>query len=159
MIAVSDEILTQTLQEVIDIFLIPSLISKGKKASGELINTIRVVVENGKGEIKGRGYAYLLVNGRQPNKDQSVEGINHFTRWAGHYIFKDYVRDKGLSLNPYMIARKIALEGSKGDETLFDVLQSREVTQYIYTRIGQNINGQIRADIQRRLKNTFKNGS
>lgn len=162
MITVSDEILTQTLQEVVDMFLIPKFLALGMNASGSWISALRVEVVNGTGYIKGKDYTFWLVNGRASNKDQSEEGINHFTKWAGHYIFKKWVADKGLSINPYAVANSIARKGTKdypSGTDLLEVLQSPEVTQFIYTRIGENISGQIRADIQRRLKTTFGNGN
>lgn len=159
MITVSDEILTQTLQEVVDTFLIPKFLSLGMNASGSWINALRADVVNGVGYIKGKDYTYWLVNGRLQNKDQSEAGINHFTKWAGHFIFKKWVQDKGISANPYAVARSVAKKGtsySPNGTDLLEVLESKEVKDYIYKKLAQDISLQLRSDIVRRLKNTLK---
>lgn len=156
MITVSDEILTQTLQEVVDTFLIPKFLSLGMNASGSWINALRVEVVNGTGYIKGKDYTYYLVNGRAGGNKPPITPL---ISWVQQKLGKSGTEGIGIA---YAIQNKIAKEGTDyypSGTDLLEVLQSKEVTQFIYTRIGQNISGQIRSDIQRRLKNTFKNGS
>jgi len=156
MITVSDELLTQTLQEVVDTFLIPKFLSLGMNASGSWINALRVEVVNGTGYIKGKDYTYYLVNGRAGgNKPPITPLIN----WVQQKLGKSGREGIGIA---YAIQNKIAKEGTDyypSGTDLLEVLQSKEVTQFIYTRIGENISGQLQSEIKRRLKNTFKNGS
>lgn len=156
MITVSDEILKQTLEEVVQIYLIPKFLSLGMNASGEWIKALRVEVSDGKGYIKGKGYTYQLVNGRAPGNKPPVTPLFN---WVQQKIGKSGREALGIA---FAIQNKIAKEGTEyypNGTDLLEVLQSKEVTQYIYTKIGDNISGQIKSEIQRRLKNTFNNGN
>lgn len=153
MIAVSDEILTQTLQEVVDNFLIPKFLSLGMNASGSWIKALRVEVVNGKGYIKGKDYTYYLVNGRSGGNKPPITPL---ISWVQQKLGKSGREGIGIA---YAVQNKIAKEGTDyypNGTDLLEVLQSKEVTQYIYTRIGQNISGQLQSEIKRRLKQTFK---
>ena len=87
--------------------------SSGRKASGKFGNSIVIETSEQGGKMSGAKHAWYMVNGRQPNKDQSEGGLAKFARWAGHYIFKQWIKDKGLSLNPYAIAYHVAKNGIK----------------------------------------------
>lgn len=160
MIAVSDEILTQTLQEVVDNFLIPKFISLGMNTSGSWIKALRVEVVNGTGYIKGKDYTIYLNFGRGPNKDQSEEGLKKWAYWYGVNVLKPWASSKGLVFNNIIaVAYSIAKKGTKvrmERQDFLNILESPEVRQYIYTKIKQNVSGQIRLEIVRRLKQTFQ---
>lgn len=153
MIAVSDEILTQTLQEVVDTFLIPKFLSLGMNASGSWIKALRVEVVNGTGYIKGKDYTYYLVNGRAGGNRPPITPL---ISWVQQKLGKSGREGIGIA---YAVQNKIAKEGTDyypNGTDLLEVLQSKEVTQYIYTKIGQNISGQLQSEIKRQLKQTFK---
>ena len=61
--------------------------------------------------ISGNDYTQYIENGRRPNQNQSKEVLAKWVGWAGNTIIKDWVQDKGLSLNPFAVAWKIALSG------------------------------------------------
>lgn len=156
MITVSDEILTQTLQEVVDMFLIPKFISLGMNASGSWINALRVEVVNGTGYIKGKDYTYYLVNGRAPG---NAPPISKLLPWVALKWGKTGKEGLGAAI---AVSKKIAKEGTDyypNGTDLLEVLQSNEVTQYIYTRISENISGQIQAEIKIMAKTILSNGS
>lgn len=156
-IKITDELIIKTLQEVIDLFLIPKFMELGMNASGSWISALSAGVENGRGVIKGKDYTYFLAFGRGKNDDQSPEAINHFSRWFGHYVIKQWAIDKGINIdNPYMVARKIALEGTKdrpSKEQVLTVLKSQEVTDYIYEKMRVDLKNSVTLQIKRMLKN------
>ena len=153
MITVSDEILTHTLQEVVDNFLIPKFLSLGMNASGSWIKALRVEVVNGTGYIKGKDYTYYLVNGRAGGNKPPITPL---ISWVQQKLGKSGKEGIGIA---YAVQNKIAKEGTDyypNGTDLLEVLQSKEVTDYIYTSIGQNISGQLQLEIKRQLKQTFK---
>ena len=158
MIQISDEQIQKVMQGVIDNFLIPSFIESGHNASGKLIASLSADGFENKGFINGNDYIQYIIYGRRPNKDQSPEALNHFTRWAGHYIFKDWVKEKGINANPYSVALNVAKYGYEGDKTLLNILQSPQVQTYVYDEMGIYLSGQVRLTIQESLKRTFANG-
>lgn len=85
--------------------------AKGRRASGGFETKTYVQVEDNKGAIMAPRYAGVMLFGRRPNLNQSDKAIMHFTRWAGHYIFKDWVQAKGYNINPYAVAYKVAKYG------------------------------------------------
>lgn len=155
MITISDEQIQSVMQGVIDNFLIPDFISKGHNASGKFIESLSADALDNKGFINGNDYVYFLINGRQPNKDQSPEALNHFMRWAGHYIFKQWVQDKGITANPYAVAYHVGKYGYEGDADLLNILQSPEVQNYVYEQMGIYLNGQIKITVNQSIKNIF----
>jgi hypothetical protein len=155
MIEISNEQIEKVMQGVIDNFLIPSFIESGHNASGKFIASLSKDANENKGYINGNDYIYFIINGRKPNKDQSPEGLNHFMKWAGHYIFKDWVKDKGISANPYAVAYSVAVNGYEGDPTLLNVLQSAEVQDYVYKEMGVYMSGRIKITVQESIKTVF----
>lgn len=153
MITVSDELIKQTLDEVIQLFLIPKFLSLGMNASGSWINSLRAEALNGVGYIKGNGYTYQLVNGRAPGNKPPITPL---ISWVNQKLGKTGSEGVGIA---YAIQNKIAKEGTEyypNGTDLLEVLESNEVKNYIYKKITQDISLQLRADIQRRLKNTLK---
>lgn len=150
-------------QEVLEMFIIPSYEAKGHNASGELKNSFRVRSEPGKVIFSGFDYAQYLIIGRRPNKDQSPEAINNWARWYGANVFGPWVSSKGLGLNPFAVAYKIAREGTKqyregGDDDFMKVLESPQVADYLRQRVGFF----VRANIANTLRNdlrALKNGN
>jgi hypothetical protein len=87
----------------------------GLRASGEWERSLEQFAkfENGfiKVGIRGADYTKQLEAGRRPNKDQSDEGLKAWVGWAGSTFLDEWVKNKGLNLNPYAVAWKIAREG------------------------------------------------
>ena len=155
MITVSDEQIQKVMNGVITNFLIPSFIESGHNASGKFIESLTADGYDNKGFINGNDYIFFIINGRNPNRDQSPEALNHFMKWAGHYIFKDWVKEKGINASPYAIAYNVGKYGYEGDPTLLNVLQSKEVQDYVYNEMGVFLTGQIRTTLNQSIKTIF----
>ena len=87
------------------------------KASGKFADELEVSVKQQgskiKGEITGARHTEQIVKGRRPNRKQDDESLRRFVGYAGSTFLSQWVKDKGLSINPYAIAYKIAREGFK----------------------------------------------
>ena len=159
MITINDDDIKTAMQGVIDEYLKPKFIELGMNASGKWLENLQADAVNGVGYIRGLDYTFYLANGRKPNQDQSPEAINHFTKWAGFYIFTKWVKDKGISANPYAVARAVAMNGTRNYPSgtdLLTVLTSKEVNQYLYTKINAGVAGKLRLEIQNRVYNTIQ---
>lgn len=153
MITVSDELIKKTLDEVIQLFLIPKFLQLGMNASGSWINSLIAEAENGIGYIKGKHYTYYLVNGRKPGNKPPITPL---VNWVQIKLGKSGTEAIGTA---YAIQNKIAKEGTDyypNGTDLLEVLQSKEVTNYIYKKLAQDISGQLRTEINRVSRNTFK---
>lgn len=155
---IPEHIILETMQEVIDRYLIPKFNELGMNATGNWIESLEARAVDGNGEIWGMDYTYWLNNGRGKNKDQSEEGINHFTKWAGYYIFKPWAESKGILINPYAVARKIAKEGTEvrpERRDFLNILSSKEVIDYVNSQIGNYLSANVQIQIVRDLKEVF----
>ena len=85
--------------------------AKGRKASGRFERETYVQVDTNKGAIMAPRYAGVMPFGRRPNFNQDPKAIKSWVGWAGSTILKDWVQNKGLSINPYAVAYKIARKG------------------------------------------------
>lgn len=152
---IPDSVIEEALDEVIKI-LINKYDELGMRSSGNWAKGLEGVVENGNGVIKGFRYTEQLVFGRGPNHDQSSEAKRKWVGWAGNTFIKQWVKDKGLNLNPFAVAGKIANSGTtwyeKGGSDLLEVLNSQEAIDAFYSTIGRYLKFQIREDLKRQLK-------
>ena len=120
--------------------------SKGITASGKTRNESKVVMREDGGAIEVPGYHYWLLNGRKPNADQSPEGINHFIRWAGYYLFTPWVKQKGITANPYGVAWSVAKYGYKAKEL---TIVTEDQKTDLLNKIGTMYLTDIKTNIQR----------
>jgi hypothetical protein len=92
--------------------LVKSYIDKGLKASGKFEKGLKIHVEDTgsvlKGYIESEGHVWFMEKGRAANKEQTAQQAKSL----GH-ILEQWVRDKGISVNPYAAAWKIVREGIK----------------------------------------------
>ncbi|MGL6120342.1 MAG: hypothetical protein ACRC0V_07525 [Fusobacteriaceae bacterium] len=105
-----NEILERWLNEKI-VELIKSYKEKVFKASGAYEKSLHVLMRENGGQIRAAYHSWFMEHGRDKNKKQDHKDIMHFTRWAGHYIFKKWMADKGITGNPYALAYHIATKG------------------------------------------------
>lgn len=148
----TDQTILTAMQGVIDNFLIPKFIALGMNASGQWIESLEARVVDGRGEIWGRDYTYYLVNGRAGG---SMPPITPLVSWVGH---KFGLSGKQAQQAAWAVAKKIQREGTDyypNGTDLLEVLQSKEVTQYVYDMVKADISGQVRATIVRNLRQTF----
>lgn len=147
-IEIPQEEIERIITDVINLFLIPKFRELGMPASGEWEQNVHARGN----EIWGRDYTEYLVLGRGPNQDQSPEALKRWVGWAGSTILKDWVQAKGLNINPYAVAYKIAREGTdyypEGTD-LLEVLYSFEVTNYIAQEVGRFIVTHFQTEFKR----------
>lgn len=134
------DIITETdIQEVtrlvIDNFLIPDFLDRGHNASGEWIDSVSGRAEKNRGIISAPRYTGSLIDGRSPNKDQDPESIRKWVMWYAPNIFEPWMQNKGINMNAYAVAYKIAREGTKiyreGGSDFLDVLKTEEVKNFM----------------------------
>lgn len=95
----------------------------GLKASGKWAESLESFIEqNGKQKtigISGQHYTFYIQNYRGKNKKQSDEDVRKWVGWAasegleskGGSFISNWVKDKGLIINPFAVAYKIARKG------------------------------------------------
>ncbi len=97
--------MVQTTQD-----LVRSYTDKGLRASGKYEKGLTSTVEDdGKkihAVIESEGHVWFMEKGRNPNRQQTARQA----RSLGH-ILEQWVRDKGIDVNPYAAAWKIVREG------------------------------------------------
>lgn len=133
----------------------------GLRASGKWAKSLtHFVDEKEKGfsiGIKGQDYTYYLENGRRQNKDQSKESLKKWVGWAGSTFLAKWVKDKGITANPYAVAWKIALEGwevpnpNNAGGLVSDVVTKKRI-QELNRSIGLHLVGNFQSEIIKELK-------
>lgn len=97
--------MVQTTQD-----LVRSHTEKGLKASGKYERGLTYKVEDdGKritAVIESEGHVWFMEKGRKPNKQQTAKQARSLGK-----ILEQWVRDKGIDVNPYAAAWKIVREG------------------------------------------------
>ena len=149
-IKITDELILQTLQEVIDLFLIPKFLSLGMNASGSWISALTPAIENGRGVIKGKDYTYYLVNGRAPGNAPPIAPL---VNWVQNKMGISGREGLGIA---FAISKKIAAEGTDyypNGTALLEVLQSVEVSDYIYEKMRVDLKNSVTLQIKKMLKN------
>ena len=97
-------------------------------------------------------YTEQLIKGRKPNKKQDKQSLKAFVGWAGSTFLKDWVNNKGLSINPFAVAWKIAREGWKipnknnSGKLIEGVLTSGNIMQ-LAKIVGTNLEQEIKTQI------------
>ena len=104
------EILRQWLEEQ-KTGIIANYNAKGRKASGRFERETYVQMDINKGAIMSPRYAGVMLFGRRANFNQDPKSIRSWVGWAGSTILKEWVQNKGLSINPFAVAYNIARKG------------------------------------------------
>lgn len=151
-INIPDEVIIQTMQGVVNLFLIPKFVSLGMNATGQWINSLEPRVVNGVGEIWGMDYTYWLANGRKPGKAPPIAPL---VSWVNAKFGIGGAEARGIA---FAIAQKIKKEGTdyypEGTD-LLEVLNSKEVLDYIYSQYGTAINVQINNALKKMIDGNF----
>lgn len=149
---IPDETIIQTMQGVIDLFLIPKFVSLGMNATGQWVNSLEPRVVNGVGEIWGMDYTYWLANGRKPGTAPPVSAL---MPWVTAKFGVGGNEARGIA---FAVATKIKKEGTdyypEGTD-LLEVLNSNEVRQYVSTELAPFISAEINKILIKKIKDDF----
>lgn len=149
---VPDELIRETLEEVVERFLKPKFMALGMNASGDWLRSLEVRTSLNRGEIWGMDYTEYLANGRRPGKRPPIAPL---VRWVG---FK-FGKTGQEALNAaFAIANKIAKEGTEyypEGTDLLDVLKSKEVNDFIIKKIGEYLLSETQIRIKKMIKDTL----
>lgn len=144
------DLIEQTLQEVVDKFLIPRFMMLGMKATGQWLQSLEVVAMENKGVIKGEKYTEQLVFGRRPGALPPVSAIE---KWVNAKL--GIYGEEATSM-AWAISKKIAAEGTiwykKGGSNLLEVLEEPATVNYIYQKIGGWYRLQVANELRRYAK-------
>jgi len=95
--------------------LIKAYEEKGLKASGAYGRSlVKEITQSDTGiiaKIKGAKHIYWIEHGRNPNKNQTAGQAKFLGK-----ILEQWVKDKGIQVNPYAAAWKIVREGWRSEE-------------------------------------------
>lgn len=90
--------------------LVKSYRDKGLKASGKYEKGLTISVEDTgrkiKAYIESEGHVWFMEKGRKPNRSQTAQAVRSLGK-----ILEQWVKDKGISVNPYAAAHKIVHKG------------------------------------------------
>ena len=146
MIAIPDAIFEDVLDEVIKLYLIPKHKQLGMEATGEWIKSL----ESKGNKIRGRKYTEQLVYGRSAGKAPPISPIE---KWVNA---KFGISGKEATSFAFAISKKIAKEGTswkkKGGSDLLEVLEAKEVKDFINKRLGKYILTETELEFQRQLQ-------
>jgi len=146
----------EVMQSVIDSYLIPKFNELGMNASGDWINALEARANGNIGEIWGLDYTRYLVNGRASGTPPPVQPL---VRWVGFKLGLSGTEALGAA---FAIRNKIAQEGTEiykqGGTDLLEILQSKEVLDFVNNQIKDIIVKEISLKIIRQTKEAFANG-
>lgn len=151
-IIISDQLIIEVMNGVINLFLKPKFISLGMNATGNWIESLEARAVDGNGEIWGVDYTYWLQNGRSPG---SMPPVSALIPWVSAKLGKG--GREGVSI-AWAVAKKIQKEGTnyypEGTD-LLDVLSSKEVIDYVYGRFGEAFRVEINKLLIKQLNDNF----
>lgn len=152
--------INEVINGIIDKFLLPKFHELGMNATGEWERSLEVRTGFNKGEILGKDYTEYLAKGRGPNKDQSPEALKAFAYYYGTTVIKKWADAKGININPIAIAYKIGRDGTnyydQGGTDLLEILENKEVIDYISLTLGEFIIAETKLAFVRMAQQTFK---
>jgi len=154
---ITEQRIKRITQGVIDNYLVPRFIELNHSASGEWVQEVEADSGVKKGIIKGLDYTQYPAQGRPPNKDADPQALKAWAGWAGNTFIKDWINDKGLSLNPFAVAYNIAKKGTElhekgGEPNFLDVLSSKEVQDYIIRELEVGLKATVNNNLRDSLK-------
>lgn len=142
---ITDAEIIKIIQNVVDKFLIPRFNVLGMNATGKWLDSLQVDATDGTAVIKGQNYTEFLTKGRKPGKRPPIAPL---INWAKA---KFGVGEKEAKSIAFAVATKIANSGTtwheKGGTDLIELLNEKQVTDYI----NQNITVIINENLEREL--------
>lgn len=151
-IRVPDELIIETMQGVIDLYLKPKFISLGMNSTGQWLNSLESRSFNGNGEIWGMDYTYWLANGRKPGTAPPVSAL---IPWVTAKFGVGGNEARGIA---FAVATKIKKEGTsyypEGTD-LLEVLNIPEVINYIYSKLREGLAVEVNRILKKQLDDNF----
>jgi hypothetical protein len=145
-VVIPDAKFEEILNDVIRLFLIPKHKDLGMEATGEWINSL----ESKGNVIRGRKYTEQLVYGRKAGKAPPIAPLEN---WVNA---KFGITGKQATSFAFAISKKIAKEGTswkqKGGSDLLEVLETREVLDFINSKLARYFQTEISLQIIRNLQ-------
>jgi hypothetical protein len=149
---IPETLIIEAIQGVINNFLKPKFISLGMNATGKWLDSLEARVNNGNGEIWGMNYTYWLANGRSPGKKPPVSVL---IPWVNAKLG---IRGAEAISVAFAVSKKIENEGTnyypQGTD-LLEVLQSKEVLDYVYSKIKEGLTVEINQILIKQLNDNF----
>lgn len=143
----------------VQVDLISNYNQMGLKASGKWANTLESKINETQigysAAILGQRYTGALVEGRRPNTNQ--ENIKAWIGWSGSTFIAEWVKNKGLTLNPYAVAGKIAKQGIKvpnqyNDGELLSKVVTKNRVEELGKELGKNVLNDFKSELIKELK-------
>jgi len=127
---------------------------KGLSASGTFADGLQVKTTEYQSTMTSLPYVGVMVTGRKPNENQTPAALRAWVGWAGSTFLRDWVHDKGLDLNAYAVAWKIAREGIKvpnahNDGRLLDDTFTTERMEELNRQLGKLYATTITSEIKK----------
>lgn len=150
---ITQKIIKEILQDVVNDYLIPKFNELKMNASGEWIKSIEVRVSDNIGEIWAADYTHYLVNGRKAGSMPPVQDLEKYVmaKWG--------LYGKEANRAAWALAVKIKNQGTswhkKKGSDLLEVLQSRQVTDYINNKMSFYLSTEVALQIKRMVKQTL----
>jgi hypothetical protein len=134
--------------------LIDNYDSKGLRASGAFADGIKIKTTEYQSTMTAPPHVGVMVTGRKPNKNQMPAALRAWVGWAGSTFLNDWVQDKGLDLNAYAVAWKIAREGisvpnAHNDGRLLDDTFTAERMEELNRQLGKMYTTTITSEIKK----------
>lgn len=150
------EVLLQTIDEALEVELLKIVeelkqrhIDLGQKASGKWIDSLEVVVSNGKGLIYAEHYTEYLTKGRKPGRKPP---INPIEEWVKVKLNKSGKEALNIA---WAVAIKIGREGTEihksGGSDLVDGVITEERISKLYDDVGRVVTFKISENILRNI--------
>jgi len=152
-IRLSDEVILNTMQGVIDKFLKPKFISLGMNATGQWLNSLEPRVVNGQGQIWGMDYTYWLAHGRAPS--EKMPPISALIPWVTAKFGIGGNEAKSIA---FAVAKKIQKEGTEyypAGTDLLEILHSKEVADFIYSQLREGFTTEISSILKKQIHDNF----
>lgn len=132
--------------------LIANYVKTGVIASGQYGKELETKSEQTstgyRATILGSFHSQFMESGRGPNKNQEPESIRKFVGFAGSTFIDKWVKDKGLNINPFAVAYKIARVGYKGHEGIITDVINEERINSLLIMINNAFISNIKTDLQ-----------
>lgn len=149
MIIIPQEKIIEVMQDVIDRYLKPKFIELGMNASGQWLESLEARSQLNSGEVWGQYYTEWLVRGRAGG---TMPPVAKLVTWVEH---KFGLHGKEAISAAWAVAKKIEREGTSyypNGTDLLEVLESKEVNDYVNERIGEYIVNELTLSITRQAQ-------